>query len=177
MKLLNKSLRLYLVYAVAIFLVAIPVFYFAIESIISEDVDENLAAQKREILIKLEKQSKSSSDILLEIISTDFEIRPLANFQKTDTFYTMQQYDSISDESLPYRVMESNVLVKSSPYKLKLKNSLIDTEDLKERIVLLVGILLLCIIIGLYTITIYISKKTWEPFYKTLEKLHHFRVD
>lgn len=178
MKLLNKSLRLYLLYAVALLLIAIPLFYFAIQSIVSEDVDENLAAQEKELASKLEKQSTTYMKIFPEIVSSDFELSTLQDWkQKSDTFYTIQQYDSLSEESLPYRVLESNMLIKKHPYRLKLKSSLIDTEDLKERIVLIVGILLLCFITGLYLINIYISKRTWKPFYQTLEKLHLFRVD
>lgn len=177
MKLLNKSLRLYLMYAVAILLIAIPLFYFAIQSIVAEDVDENLSAQKKELLSKLENKSTSITGLFPEIISADFELSPTPNYQKKDTFYTIHQYDSLSAEELPYRVLESNVTIKANSYNLKLKNSLIDTEDLKERIVLIVGILLLLIIAGLYVINIYISKRTWKPFYKTLEKLHNFRID
>lgn len=177
MRLLNKSLRLHLIYAVIVLIIAIPIFYFAIESIVAEDVDENMQAQKKSLLAKLKAQSNSTINFLPEIISTDFEISPIPKFQKKDSLYTINEYDSTSAERLPYRILESNIMIKDRLYSLTLKNSLIDTEDLKERIVLIMGILLLCIIAGFYLINIYISKKTWKPFYLTLEKLHHFRVD
>ncbi|MEO7444866.1 MAG: HAMP domain-containing sensor histidine kinase, partial [Ferruginibacter sp.] len=177
MRLLNKSLRLHLVYAVVVLIIAIPVFYFAIESIVAEDVDENMVTQKKSLLAKLEAQSNATVNFLPEVISTDFEISPIPIFQKKDSLYTINEYDSTSAERLPYRILESNIMIKDRPYSLTLKNSLIDTEDLKERIVLIMGILLLSIIAGFYLINIYISKNTWKPFYSTLEKLHHFRVD
>ncbi len=177
MKLLHKSLRLYLVYAVAVLLIAIPVFYFAIENILTEDVDEHLAAEKIRLLTKLQQQPTAPSNRLPAIFLTDFELTPLQADLLTDTFYTIYQYDTISGETMPYRVMESKVMINNIPYKLGIKNSLIDTEDLKERIILIVGIILFLIVAGLYAISIYISKKTWKPFYKTLEKLHEFRID
>ncbi len=177
MKLLNKSLRLYLFYAFAILFIAVPLFYIAIESIISEEIDENLAAQKKKVSVNLEKQYKSLLNPSREFLSADFQISPMAGNNKVDTFYTVHQYDSASEELLPYRVLEGSVILNGKMYKLKLQDSLIDTEDLKERIMLIMAVLLLCFIAGLYLINIYISTKTWKPFYETLKKLNDFRVD
>ena len=54
MKLLNKSIRSYLIYAAIVLTISIPVFYFVIQAIVKEDVDESLIAHKELILEKLE---------------------------------------------------------------------------------------------------------------------------
>ena len=54
---------------------------------------------------------------------------------------------------------------------------MLDSRDLIETIVLVMAILLLLVIAGLIIITRRISKKVWKPFYKTVDKLHHYRVD
>ena len=53
MKLLNKSIRSYLIYAAIVLIVAIPIFYFVIQAIVKEDVDESLIAHKELILNKI----------------------------------------------------------------------------------------------------------------------------
>ena len=55
MKLLNKSIRSYLIYAAIVLIVAIPIFYFVIQAIVKEDVDESLIAHKELILNKIEE--------------------------------------------------------------------------------------------------------------------------
>jgi signal transduction histidine kinase len=176
MKLLNKTLRLYIVYAALILLIAVPVFYFAIKNIVIEDVDESMMAQKSALIKKLEMQT-NGAQLYPEINSTDFELKLLASYSKFDTFFITYKYDSISKEILPYRTMKTNVLIQTKPYSMTLRSSLIDTEDLIERICLITGLLSLLIIVGLFFITRYISRKVWHPFYSTLNLLHTFRVD
>ena len=177
MNLINKSQRLYMLYAFVILVITIPVSYIAIQSIVSEDVDETLAAQKNSLISKLEKHLNLQEEQFPETLSSDFEITPIQGIPKPDSFYTINQYDSISGENLPFRILESNTVIKNNLYKIKIKDSLIDSEDLKERIILIMGVLLLCFVAGLYLINIYISKKIWKPFYQALEKLKQFRVD
>ena len=55
MKLLSKSIRSYLIYSTIILLIAVPLFYFVIQRFVAEEVDENLAAQKQQIISKLAK--------------------------------------------------------------------------------------------------------------------------
>lgn len=47
MKLLNKSLKGYIIYSVLVLLISVPAFYFVIKNIIAEDVDEDLLAKKQ----------------------------------------------------------------------------------------------------------------------------------
>lgn len=101
MKLLNKTLRLYIVYAALILLIAVPVFYFAIKNIVIEDVDESMMAQKSALIKKLEMQT-NGAQLYPEINSTDFELKLLASYSKFDTFFITYKYDSISKEILPY---------------------------------------------------------------------------
>lgn len=177
MKLLNKSIRSYLVFACILMLIAIPVFYFVIQRIVKEDVDESLIAHKMEIISKLENITHNYPFPFLEAFEPNFSINTTKTHNPSDKFYSIKIYDSISQENIPYRVLESNVLIKNEAYIIRLKSSLLDSKDLIESIVFVMSILLLLIITGLIIINRRISKKIWKPFYNTLDKLQHYRVD
>jgi signal transduction histidine kinase len=177
MKLLDKSIRSYLIYAAIVLLIAIPVFYFAIQRIIKEDVDESLMAHKEQIVSKLEGVIDSNPFSFLEAFEPNLTITAAKVSAPYDKFYTIEEYDKVSEENIPYRVLESNLLIKNTPYTVKLKSSLLDSKDLIQSIVIVMAVLLLLIITGLIIINRGISKKIWKPFYSTLDKLHHYRVD
>lgn len=177
MKLLNRTVRYYLVYAGIVLLIAIPILYFIIQGIVKEDVDESLVAHKEQIVKKMNQATQPIQLNSAETMEADLTIISSGNILPHDSLYTITTYDTISRENIPYRVLESNVLIKNTPYYLRLKNALLDSRDLIETIVLLMTLLLLFIIAGLILITRAIAKKIWKPFYTTVDKLHQYRVD
>lgn len=177
MKLLNKSLKGYIVYSVLVLLISVPAFYYVLKSIVAEDVDENLLAQKEDMVIKLEKVIDKNPFDFLEAIEPDLSIRPATYLRQKDSLYTIMVYDALSKENVPHRVLESSIMLKGEPYALKIKSSLVDYDDLIASIVLVQAVLLMFIIAGLLLITRFHSKKLWKPFYATLGKLHEYKIE
>ncbi len=177
MKLLNKSLGYYVIYAVIILFVAAPLLFFSIHHVVIEDADESLVLRKADFLSKLNGLAVVPDDTTFALLSTGISLTPIKKFSPLDTIYVSKQYDSISDELIPFRISESHMLLHGKPYKLILKDSLVDTEDLIEGIVKIVLAIIISIIAGLYLINRYVSKRTWKPFYELLRQLHDFRVD
>jgi signal transduction histidine kinase len=180
MKLLNKSIRSYLIYSTVILLISIPGFYFVIQYIVADDVDESLLKQKELIIPELENKINMNQFVLLEHMDPAIKLIPLPAFYPFDTLYTASftaPSDKTSNEVIPYRVLETNVMIKGKPYTLQLKNSLIDKTNLIQSIVKIVISLLLLIIAGLYIITWRLSKNIWKPFYNTLGKLRRYEIE
>ena len=178
MKLLNKSIGLYVLYAAVLLLIAIPVLYAAIQHRIVNEMDESLAEEKAIISSKLEKVSEADFLSWMQNIQPGVTISPLENESNVkDRFYTITSYDQISDETSPYRIMESVVRLHGKPYQLQIKSSLLDTVDLIESIVQIVALLILCIMAGLVLINRLLAKKLWKPFYKTIHKLNEFKME
>jgi signal transduction histidine kinase len=161
---------------VVLLLVAIPSFYFVIQSYVVEDVDESLAVQKERMLARLKAMHPGSSGIL-QTPEPDITLTPLPSFYEHDTLYSVTLYDKISDENIPYRTLETNIMVNGSPYTMKLKSSLLDSEHLIETIVIIMAVLILLIVAGFLIINRISSKKTWKPFYHTLDKLHDYQIE
>jgi signal transduction histidine kinase len=176
MKLLHKPIRSYLIYSTLVLFIAIPVFYFVIQQFVLEEVDEGLAAQKELMVAKLKTMHTDSSG-LPEAMERGISLIPLPAFRSRDTIYSIKLYDDISNENIPYRILESNVMVGDKPYQVKLKSSLLDSEDLIKNIVAVMAALMVLMIAGLLIINQRITRKIWKPFYDTLNKLHHYQIE
>lgn len=177
MKLLNRSIQSYLLYAVGIFIISVPLFYFVIQQIISSDVDKALRLQKTEIVKRIERISDRDPFAVLDAFGPDIIFNRLQSYRSYDSLYTIQKTDAAAQHPVSYRILESNILIRGLPYKIVVQNSLVSSEDLIRSIVLIMTVLLVLIIAGLLLINRRLSKKLWLPFNKTLSQLQQFRVD
>ena len=111
MKLLSKSISLYILYASVLLLIAIPILYFAIERRVVNEVDESLVEQKHKVISKLENTNDAGLLQWLQNIEPDITIMPARDANdKKDKFYTIIVFDKIINEKSPYRILESNII-------------------------------------------------------------------
>jgi signal transduction histidine kinase len=169
MKLLNRSIRPYLVYSFIIVVVTVVLFYFLIQAIVQEEVDESLIAQKEEVM-----QSLSGLTSPLQHAVPGIQLFPSQGKLLKDSLYNIVVFDNISKEQIPYRVIASEVTIANKPYTMILKKSLIDNQDLIESILLVMITLLVLILAGFLVINRIISKKIWKPFYYTVNRLNTY---
>lgn len=93
MKLLHKSLRIYLLFSVIIFAASIPVFYFLVQDLWIEDVDESLIYQKDKIITGIGSSDFDSTTIggftdIASKLDLGISIVPLTTIQPDqDTIY------------------------------------------------------------------------------------------
>lgn len=177
MKLLYKSLQGYILYSVLVLLISIPSFYYVIQRLVAEDVDEDLQAQKAYMATKLKNIVANIPYDFLEAFEPDFYIKPTISISPADSLYNITLYDSVTKENVPYRVLESTVLVNGRYFNLKIKSSLVDNDELIFSIVAVQAILMLLIVTGLLLITRYQSRRLWKPFYTTISSLHEYKIE
>ncbi len=178
MKLLNKSISLYLLYSTVLLLIAIPVMYFAIQSRVVEEVDESLVDQKEKIITKLKKTGEDGLLPWLQNMGNDVSLTvSIKENKQPDKFYTITSYDTISKEKSPFRILQTNISLHDKFYTIQIKSSLLDSEDLIESVVMIVALLLLMMIAGLVLINQVLTKRLWRPFYNTINQLHDFKIE
>lgn len=177
MKLLNKLLKGYIVYSVLVLFVSMPVFYFELTSIVAEDVDEDLVAQKADLVAKMEKVIANKPFEYFQVFEPDIHIKPANTKRIKDSIYTISFFDSIAKENVPHRVLESTAMLNNEWYNITISKSLVDNDNLIFSIVMVQAIILVLIIVGLLFITRYHSKKLWKPFYVTLGKMHEYKIE
>jgi signal transduction histidine kinase len=173
-KLLHKTLRLYILCSAAVLFIAAPVFYGAISKMYIEDVDETLLLHKKEFIQYYLPKFKQAEIESWNRYNRDMKIERLKSLGKIDTIFNATYFDSLDNENEPYRVLYSPVIIENSPYIFSARISLVENEDLVKRIAFVFVLLFVLLLTALTFVTNYISKKVWQPFQHTLESLRLF---
>jgi len=183
MKLLHKTLRLYLIFSVIIFIFSIPVFYFLIQDLWINDVDESLIYQKEKIIEGLSAEPFDFTRISdftknAEKFDLGVYIYPLENTHfQTDSLYNNDYFDATRQHIEPFRELASYVTVDNKTYKIIVRKDLVESADLIREIFITQAILFLILLGGILLLNSYFSRKTWQPFYSIVSKLKSFRID
>lgn len=175
-KLLDKTLRAYLFYAIGILLVAAPLFYFITEKLYLEDADETLELHKNEFLHHFISKLKTTDIPIWNRFNRDIKILPPTGGTSDSTFSTFY-FDTLSAENEPYRELNARISIENQPFTFSGRVNLVENEDLLENIAVLFLILISFMLAGLYAITKRLSNQLWKPFYDTLEQIQQFEID
>jgi signal transduction histidine kinase len=177
MKLLNKTIRSYLVYSSIILLITIPLFYVVVRHVLLHAVDHSLKSQMREIRNNLSSiHSKQELEIwagLDKDISLYTEPGPASDSIYT-RYVTNPRHHRDED---PYREIAGAISVNSQSYKLVISSSLVENEDLLGSIMIVQAILLILLMTGILWINRRTSKKIWMPFYSLLNEMQHYDLN
>lgn len=183
MKLLHKSLRIYLLFSVIIFAASIPVFYFLVQNLWITDVDESLIFQKEKIISGIGSSDLDSAAIggFTDIASTldlGISIIHLSTAQPDrDSIYYNIFYDKTRTHEEPFRELKSVVTINGQYYKILVRKDLVENADLIRSIVIAEAILFLLLLGGILALNSYFSKKTWLPFYHLVNQLKSFKIE
>lgn len=134
MRLLQVSLRSLLLYSLMLVLISIPVSIFAIREIINEEVDESLALHSDQFIRHI-KSYEYQEDIEMDLqiwdqLSYDIILTPSDGMTTGQNYETISMYDSIEQEFHPFRTLSTMVVIKDKPYRLTVKMSLVDNDEL-----------------------------------------------
>lgn len=183
MKLLHKSLRIYLIFSVIIFTVSIPVFYFLVQDLWIKDVDESLIFQKEKIISGIGSGDFDTTTIseftnVASKLDLGISINPLSTAQPDiDSIYYNSFYDKTRTHEEPFRELMSIVKINNQYYKILIRKDLVENADLIRSIVIAEALLFLLLLAGILVLNSYFSKKTWRPFYHLVDQLKSFKID
>ena len=175
-KLLNKTLRVYMLFSVAVLLVTAPLFYIITQRIQLEEADEALMLRQHEFE-KFNLPVLKSSDVSQwNLWHRDIRIEN-ADRSVSGTKFTYEDFPNIMDGDMePFRVLRLPIRMQKKPYMFFARVNLLDTEDTLYALVLLYTSIILLLLIGLYIITKRYSRKLWRPFHQLLEQLEEFEI-
>lgn len=154
MRLLQRTIRLYSVLSICVILIGIPFFYILLQSVVKEEVDEELIVNKALVVQRLEHMGKNPDLRAFNDIDHDMIVTADSGtgVSTADNFSTVSRYDSVIKETLLIRVLTTGVTTKAGSYRVTLMAPMVDHNDL-IRIVLLVQVALLVLLfIGLWAI-------------------------
>lgn len=157
-KLLNKTLKVYLLASSVAFIIGIPVFYYTVQHLWLEDLDDSLRYQKEELMT--------------DGIDNNVRIMPLDAIQmKPDSIYFYEQYDSLRGHVEPFREIKAYGLINGTPSEICIRRDLVESADLLSGILWAMLCTFLLMFLTVFAVSFAYSKRIWRPFYNIVERL------
>ena len=175
MKLLAKTRFYYLIFFLVILVAWTIVFSFAIRSVIRTGVDQALISEKTYLSKKLQTYNGLDhffNSNLLTLQKADSTVSGLNKIQFTD----VRIFNSVEQEKIPYRQLSTVIKIHNQRYRMVIRKSLVESDDMFAAILLTEIIMVLIAAIGFYLINHRVIARLWMPFYETLSKARNFRL-
>jgi signal transduction histidine kinase len=167
--------------ALIVILIGTGLFYFFLNRIMDEEVNEQLMLEKTKISRELDKPGEFS----FHFLSAGDDVT-LASCQDTvcspkDIMRDTTIYQTEAKEELPYRklIFRHRINEKDGKihcYQITVTKALFEDDDLIFAIVKSMLILLSILLIALYQINRSISRKIWKPFYESIARVEAFNI-
>lgn len=177
MKLLERTIKSHLLYAMVVLLAAVPLFYFITRALCMQDVDEALMDRKKHVVAQLTMHDEMLSSLPWHEMNNEVVIYPAITPIQAKENNKLSYYKTVSEAKEPFREFHTYARVKGEIYPVILRISLIGTEDLIQGIVITATLLMFLILGGLLWINRMQSRRIWRPFYQALEQLRQFNLD
>lgn len=180
-KLLDKSLRPLIIYALLVLVITIPVYFLIIDLIWENELDKHHYAI-REKLEKRLTQLQLSDSAVYQLINDLDKIQPGFSFNRVqnpspDSLYTIIRFDTFMNDREQFRCLVTDIRVNDQLYRVLIETNM---EEVDETILAIAAVSFLSILLLLAGF-IYLNRRTaitvWKPFYNTLSNLHNFRLE
>lgn len=183
--LLSKTTKPFIIYVLIVLIISIPVYYFVVDFIWQEELDEHNTIVAEKTSYEFNKAHMTHDEIEQNIALWN-KIQPGTNIEKIsidqvkpDSIFTVEKYKPFSaDKKIErYRCLKKVVYIKKEPYIFTIETNIEETEGTVMIIGLITGFFFLLIVSGLFILNRRLSKTIWEPFRDTLEKLKKFNLN
>ncbi|TPD69804.1 sensor histidine kinase [Flavobacterium microcysteis] len=182
--LLQKSLRQLTIFASIVFALSIPSYFFLVDWIWLKELDENnyLIAQRIENEFN---EQNISDEKLAESIKFWNEIQPVSKIKYSlqpllkDSLYTIKRQNVYSKKEIidRFRGLKTNIKINNKNHVLIVETNVEETEETVAYIAMATVFFFLILVIGFWVLNKRLSKKIWQPFQDTLQKLKSFQLN
>ncbi len=177
MKLLQKTIRSYILYSVLVLLAGIPLFYFLVHNLVLKAVDNDLLATREILKPRISDALVRNAPAEIHFLDQNITLRFLSVRSDFTKIETQDIYDPHAQTKIPCRVLQSGFTVNGVPVVLQVSNPLPNRYKLITSIVLIELLLLALLLVGLLLINRQLSKTIWKPFYQALQQLRGYNLE
>lgn len=176
-KLLNKPFRAFTVYALIILVCSIPVYYWAVDRIWLNELDEHNRIVKDEVGKRLDKAGINEKDLdaVLQLWSTlqpGTTLTPVPAGTGEDSLYVIER--KTGDETDRFRGLSSYITVNGRPYRMVVETNVEEAHETIAVIALVTICFFILLVAGFIFLNKRIAKDIWKPFRNTLDRLKTF---
>ncbi len=145
--------------------------YFTILYIQREETDEALQAQHDDVVSYL-KQGKHPFSIPPMMVVDRIDSTMIA----APSIATIEILDTVEGDNEPYRQLIAVAKIDGSYYRIIVRTSLLEQQDLLVAIAIAIVAVYLLLLFGFFVLGLFLNRRIWGPFYATLKQLQHFSV-
>ncbi len=172
MKLIEKTRRRYIPYAILIFIMSSVVIYFTLKRITTAKQDEKLKWDKELIAQKI-KYDYPLPIFEVDDYKSEIPVKDTLYFKDTLIY---QVVSGVEKYEL-YRQLTSVENLQNRTYRIVTRTSLVRNQDYILIITVSVGIVVLLLMITVYFVNTHVMRKAWLPFNKNLQIVKNFSVE
>lgn len=171
MKLISKTIVLYLAISVPLLLIAGCISYIMIRAEVREGTDESLL---EEMETTEQMISRSSVNCMVgDGMSTITEIaKPRWGFSFSDTV----MFDKSESESIDYRLLKSYFNHNGKSYRIVIARPYLEEYELLEGLFSSFLVMIGFLILAFFAMNWFLSTTLWRPFYRTIDLLESYEV-
>jgi signal transduction histidine kinase len=170
MKLINKISRYYLINSVIIFIVSFISIYITLNWILTDEIDEQLRIKNDELIKRFYSGESVNNPPFTELSLVDTLLKSSGIISDTIIYFTSE------NENEPFHQITSFISKDDKNYKLVVRSSLIEKEDLFISLLVIFSLTFGALVILLFFINRKSTKEIFTPFYSNLVHLKHFSV-
>ena len=172
----SKSLFRFFILTTIILLCCFPLLYVLMENKYAEDLDELVEFRTKDFIENkltwfaiedIDQWNKYNEDI--SIISFDEKYSRGKIRQE-------EHFNSAENHNIDYRILYTDILIEEQPYILMARIPMIEPHDLFDTLLAQYGVLFFVLVMSLFIVYFYVSKRMWKPFYNTLHEMEHFNL-
>lgn len=185
--LLTKTLTPFTIYAFIVLAASIPVYFFLVDWIWINELDENnqLIAQRVEIEFNEQKinteKLKESIDFWNEIqpgTHIDYIEKPLAKDSTYSIYRQNPYYEKFGGDKVNrFRGYITTIQINDQHFALTVETNVEETEETVGYIAVVTLLFFIVLVLGFWLLNKRLSKQIWKPFHRTLDRLKDFQLN
>ncbi len=175
-KLLHKTTRSFLVFAVIILLISAPVFYYISQWLYIYETEEVLLMHKGEFVKESHKNFTPADIAAWNKYNRDVMIVPDIGITK-DSIIGKMMFDATAGEEEPFYLIYAPVEINGKRYTYTEKINLLEMEGMVFSVAAMFFFIIIILLTGVIWLSKTTSEKLWKPFYNTLNQIHDFEID
>jgi signal transduction histidine kinase len=172
-RLLNKTSLIIITVSLFIYFLGGVGFFHFIRTMINNQIDTELSAYAKNLAHELAEFRAIDNAMLITEKNVQL-IKLEGNEHVVPSFKDTVLFDKFEKQYLPYRMYQTHAFINNSNYKISIFRSTLSSENLIQRIIAFLSVMLMLLIVCLFFLNRYLFKRIWDDFFNTIDRINSF---